>query len=160
MVALKSAQRQGGGTMMKLPNNTNRFALAAICCLLGVVSPTESFASLNDIACKAIRRGCNADCNHGGGGQACYDQCLTNYQSCFAGVTNKQQTPPPPCRGIHCTVLGPNPPRTVGPPNRKPSPVQPVKPVGVSNPNKTGTGNAPVILERKNDSGGGQGRGH
>ena len=160
MVALKSAQRQGGSTMMKLPNNTNRFALAAICCLLGVVSPTESFASLNNIACKAIRRGCNADCNHGGGSQACYDQCLTNYQSCAAGVTNKQQTPPPPCTGIHCTLRNPNPPTTVGPPTRKPSPVKPVKPVGVSNPNKTSTGSpAPVILLRKNDSGG-QGHGH
>jgi hypothetical protein len=146
---------------MKLPNNTNIFALAAICCLLGVVLPTRSFANLNDIACKAIRRGCNADCNHGDGSQACYDQCLRNYQSCARGATNKQQTPPPPCEGIHCTLRNPHPPTTVGPPARKPRPVKPVNPVGVSNPNKTNSGNSgPVILYRKNDSGGGQGKGH
>jgi hypothetical protein len=66
--------------------------------------------------------------------------------------------PPPPCEGIHCTLRNPHPPTTVGPPTRKPRPVKPVKPVDVSNPNKTT--NAPVILLRKNDSGGGQVKGH
>lgn len=53
-----------------------------------------------------------------------------------------------------------NPPTTVGPPTRKPRPVHPVKPVGVSNPNKTDSGNGGAILLRKNDSGGRQGHGH
>ena len=147
--------------MTKLPNNTHRFALVVICFFLSLQSPTESFASLNDIACKAIRRGCNADCNHGDSSQACYDQCQTSYLSCASGATKKQQTPPPPCTGIHCTLRNPHPPTTVGPPTRKPRPVRPVKPVGVSNPNKTDTGNSgPVILYRKNDSGSGHSKGH
>jgi hypothetical protein len=144
--------------MIKSPNKTNRFALVAICCSLGVLLPTESFADLNDIACRAIRRGCNADCNGGDKSQACYQQCLKNYQDCTLGVTKKQQTPPPPCRGIHCTLRNPHPPTIVGEPTRTPRPVTPVNPVGLSNPNKTT--NAPVILLRKNDSGGGQGRRH
>lgn len=147
--------------MTKFRVKTNRFALVAICCSLGVLLPAESFASLNDIACNAAWRGCLGNCGATGNKQACTDRCDSRRSDCSLGAsTSKQQTPPPPCRGIQCTVRCPNPPRTVGPPNRKPSPVQPVKPVGVSNPNKTGTGNAPVILERKNDSGGGQGRGH
>jgi hypothetical protein len=69
--------------------------------------------------------------------------------------SNPDPTGPP--RGI----VGPGPVTTVGPPAREPRPVQPVKPVGISNPNQpTGGNNAPVILERKNDSGGGQGQEH
>jgi hypothetical protein len=129
--------------------------------LLGVLSTTESFANLNDIVCRAIRRGCNADCNAGDQSQACYQQCLLDYQNCFAaGATKKQQTPPPPCSGIHCTLRPTHPPTTVGPTTPLPRPVKPVNPVGVSNPNKPTTGNEPVILLRKNDSSGGQGHGH
>jgi hypothetical protein len=148
--------------MTKLPNNTNRFALAAICCLLSVLWTTESFADLNDILCRAIRRGCNADCNAGDRSQACYQQCLQSYYDCFnATVVKKQQTPPPPCIGIHCTLRPTHPPTTVGPTTPAPRPVKPVNPVGVSNPNKPTTGNNnPVILERKNDSGGSGGQGH
>lgn len=148
--------------MTKLPNNTNRFALAAICCLLGVLSTTESFANLNSILCRAIRRGCNADCNAGDQSQACYQQCLKNYQDCFAGVTTKkQQTPPPPCTGIHCTLRPTHPPTTVSDPAQPPlHPVEPVKPVGVSNPNQPTTGNnEPVIQLQKNSPGGSGGSG-
>ena len=158
---LKSGQRRGGSTMTKLPNNTNRFVLAAICCLLGVLSTTESFANLNSIVCRAIRRGCNSDCNAGDQSQACYQRCLLNYQDCAAGVaTKKQQTPPPPCSGIHCTLRPTHPPTTVGPTTPPPRPVKPVNPVGVSNPNKPTTGNEPVIQLQKNDSGGSGGQGH
>jgi len=149
--------------MMKFRIKTNTLttlAFAAICGL-SVLLPNESFASLNDIACNAAWRGCLGNCGATGNKQACTDRCDSRRSDCSLGAsTPKQQTPPPPCRGIQCTLRNPHPPTSVGPPNRKPSPVQPVKPVGVSNPNKTGTGNAPVILERKNDSGGGQGRGH
>src|SRR5260370_40839771 len=132
-----------------------------MCCLIGVLLTTESFAYLNDIACRAIRRGCNAGCNEGDQSQACYDQCLRNYQNCSFGVTKKQQTPPPPCRGIHCTLGKPHPPTSVGPTTPLPRPVNPAEPVGVSNPNKTNSGTSgPVILLRKNDSGGRQRHGH
>ena len=151
--------------MVKL--KANRFVLAAICCSLGVILPTESFADLRNIACKAIRRGCNADCNHGSGSQACYDQCLANYQSCAFGngTTTKQQTPPPPCTGIRCNLpTKPHPPTTVSdptPPSHGSLKPEPVQPVGKSNPNSPGSGgNNPVIYERKNDSGGSQSGGH
>ena len=145
--------------MKKLAVNANIFAIATICGVLGAVSPTASFAgALNNLWCKSQRRACNADCNHGSQSQACYDQCLSNYQACFsAGSTTKQQTPPPPCNGPLCNIRGANPPRTVSPPNLKPSPTRPVKPVGVSNPNQTTPGNAPVILERRGGSEGGRG---
>jgi hypothetical protein len=55
-----------------------------------------------------------------------------------------------------------NPPTTVSdptPPSRRPvGPVQPVKPVGVSNPNKTDGGS--VILLREHNDSGGQGHRH
>ena len=149
---------RGGNTVIKSRVKLNRFALVAICCSLGVLMPTESFANLNNILCRAIKRGCLGDCNQNDQSEACYSQCISNYVSCVSGVKNKQQTPPPPCRGIHCTLHNPHPPTTVGPPTRKPRPVNPVKPVGVSNPNKTPP--APVVLFRQNDSGGGHGRGH
>ena len=149
---MRNQNAKGVDTMI----NSNRAALMAMCCALAVLLPTESFASLNNIACKAIRRSCNADCSAGDQSQACYSQCSSNYVSCFRGEQNKQQTPPPPCTGIRCGLRGANPPTTVGPPARNPAPVKPVQPVGVSNPNKTSTGNAPVILERKNDPGGPQ----
>jgi hypothetical protein len=53
-----------------------------------------------------------------------------------------------------------NPPTTVGPPTREPRPVHPVKPVGVSNPNKTDSGNGGVILLREHNGSGGRGHGH
>jgi hypothetical protein len=141
--------------MMKLKNRTNRIALMAICCAFGVLLPTEGFADLNNIACKAIRRGCNSDCHDNGGSQSCYGTCLSNYQNCAAGVgTKKQQTPPPPCTGFRCTLHNPHPPTTVGPTPPPPRPYQPVAPTGLSNPNKTSTGNNPVILERGHESGG------
>jgi hypothetical protein len=62
---------------------------------------------------------------------------------------------PPPKTG---PVQVENPPTTVGPPAREPRPVQPVKPVGVSNPNKTN--GAPVILLREHNDSGGQGHRH
>jgi hypothetical protein len=126
--------------------------------LLAALLPTESFATLNDIACHAIRQGCYSNCTHGD--EACFKQCADAWFDCIEPVTKRGQTPPPPCTGIHCTVGNPHPPTTLGPPTRKPRPVKPVKPVGVSNPNKTNTGDSgPVILLRKNDSGG-QGHGH
>ncbi len=147
-------------TMIKSRSKMNRFALVAICCSLGVVLlPTDSFANLNRIVCSAIKRGCYGSCNNGDQSEACYNQCRLDFNACMAaGSTTKQQTPPPPCRGIHCSLRNPHPPTTVGQPTRTPRPVTPVNPVGLSNPNKTT--NAPVILLRKNDSGGGQGRGH
>jgi hypothetical protein len=130
--------------------------LAAICGL-SVLLPTASFATLNDIACNAIWRGCLGHCTT----QACTDRCDSNERQCLVGLPSaKQQTPPPPCRGIRCTLGNPHPPTTVGPTTPRPRPVRPVQPVGVSNPNKTNTGNSgPVILLRKNESGG-QGHGH
>jgi hypothetical protein len=127
-----------------------RFAAAALCAL-GVLSATESFASLNDIACNAIRRGCWAGCR--GLGSDCYQSCEIDHSACTHPGPSKQQTPPPPCTGVRCSLPVHNPPRTVSRPPRHPvRPVKPVRPVGVSNPN---TGNsAPVILLRKNDSGG------
>lgn len=145
------------GTMTKLSIKTNIFASAAICCALSALFPTESFADLRNIACRAIRSGCYTNCSKYGR-QDCYDQCDEDFAHCVFDNLQKQQSSPPPCRGIHCTFRNPHPPTTVGPPTRKPSPGQPVKPVGVSNPNKTT--NAPVILDRQNDSGGGHGRGH
>ena len=145
--------------MIKLRIKTNIFALVAVCCALSTLLPTESLADLNHIICKAARRGCLSGCTDEGAHDACYQQCNDNYFACLGfPPTPKQQTPPPPCRGIHCTLRNPHPPTTVGPPTHKPRPVQPVNPSGVSNPNKTT--NAPVILDRKNDSGGGHGRGH
>jgi hypothetical protein len=143
----------------------SRFVLA-ICCVLGVILPTESSADLRNVACKAIRRGCNADCNHGSGSQACYDQCQANYQNCAFGngSTKKQQTPPPPCTGIRCNLpTKPHPPTTVSDPPSHGSlkPDGPVQPVGKSNPNSPGSsGGNPVILERTNNSGGSQSGGH
>jgi len=133
-------------------------ALLVICSLC-VLFPTVSFALLRDRACAAIWRGCVGKCTGGGGNQSCYDNCDAKQGKCIAaGDTKKQQTPPPPCIGIRCTLPTSHPPTTVGPPARKPRPVQPAKPVGVSNPNQPNNG--PVILYRKNESGGGNGRGH
>jgi hypothetical protein len=88
-------------------------------------------------------------------------QCLGNYQSCINGTKNRQQTPPPPCTGIRCTLPKAHPPTSVSPTTTKrPRPVKPVAPVGVSNPNKTNTGDSgSEILLRKNDSGGGKNHG-
>jgi|HubBroStandDraft_4_1064222.scaffolds.fasta_scaffold207394_1 hypothetical protein len=136
-------------------------ALVAICAL-SVLLPDKSLAALNDIACDALWRGCLNKCGPGGNTQSCTDKCDNNRADCQAGRPDKkQQTPPPPCTGIHCTLRPTHPPTTVGPTTPLPRPVKPVNPVGVSNPNKptTGTGE-PTILLRKNDSGGGPGQEH
>jgi hypothetical protein len=140
--------------MINFRFKTGAFALAVICFAFAALWSPASFAALNDIACNAIWRGCLDKCGSHGNTQACTDKCDDSRLNCSLGVSNKQQSPPPPCTGIQCTLRNPRPPTTVGQPTRKPSPVQPVRPVGVSNPNKTdGGNNAPVILERKNDSG-------
>jgi len=155
---IRAVAWQGGSTMIKISVKANKLAIAAVCSTLSTLFPTESFADLNDIACRAINRGCIDKCGLLGGKEECYDKCDYDYVTCSNSGLTKQQTPPQPCRGIHCSLRNPHPPTTVGPPTRRPPPVKPVKPVGVSNPNKTT--NAPVILLRKNDSGGGQGRRH
>jgi hypothetical protein len=155
-VAFENHRKRRGDTMMKRTKSMNRFALMAVCCSLGALLPTESFAGLQNIACKAIRRGCNADCAANGGSQSCYSGCRSDYQNCAfgSGTTTKQQTPPPPCTGPTCNLRNPHPPTTVSAPPPPPSPTKPVDPVNVSNPNKTTTGNSPVILERGSGSGG------
>jgi hypothetical protein len=128
-------------------------------CSFGALWPTVSLASLNSIACAAIYRGCKAGCET----SQCVKDCQYDSINCqLAGATKKQQTSPPSCVGIRCSLpLGHTPPTTVSDPNPKPrgpiKPVGQVGPVNVSNPNKT-TG--PVILLRKTDSGGGGGHGH
>jgi hypothetical protein len=141
--------------MKKFRVKTSAIALAAICAL-SVSLPNESFANLNDIACNAIWRGCLDKCGLVGNTQSCTDSCDNRRQECALGLPlSKQQTPPPPCRGIHCTLGKPHPPTSVGPTTPRPRPVKPVEPVGVSNPNKTTTGTSgPVILLRQHDSGG------
>jgi hypothetical protein len=149
-----------GQAMSKNRITTTMIMLATICAFSAQLS-TESFATLNDIACDALWRGCLGNCGATGNKQACTDRCDSRRNECALGLPYpKQQTPPPPCTGIHCTLRNPHPPTTVGPPARKPRPVKPVNPVGVSNPNKTNTNSGPVILYRKNDAGGGQGKGH
>ena len=90
--------------------------------------------------------------------KSCYAKCDTYWVNGASKVGRPDPTNP--TKG----TIGPgrlkNPPTTVGPPTRKPRPVHPVKPVGVSNPNKTDSGNGGAILLRKNDSGGRQGHGH
>ena len=142
--------------MAKLRSRMNRLSLLAICSF-GVLWPTVGFASLNSIACAAIYRGCKQGCTT----DQCVEDCQYESIKCqLAGTTKKQQTPPPPCTGIHCTLRNPTPPTTVGQPNRKPRPVTPVKPVGVSNRGNNNTGSSgPVILLRQHDSGG-HGHGH
>jgi hypothetical protein len=136
----------------------SRFAAVAVCALC-VLSATESLADLNRIACDAIWRGCLADCR--GAGTNCYRSCGRDRIACWNAGLTKQQTSPPPCTGVRCSLPVHNPPTSVGQPTRPPGypvrPVKPVKPVSVGNPN---TGNSPpVILLRKNDSGG-QGHRH
>jgi hypothetical protein len=152
--------------MMKFRIKIKTFALVPLAlvaiCALSVLLPDKSLAALNDIACDALWRGCLNKCGPGGNTQSCTDKCDNNRADCQAGRPDKkQQTPPPPCTGIHCTLRPTHPPTTVGPTTPLPRPVKPVNPVGVSNPNKptTGTGE-PTILLRKNDSGGGPGQEH
>jgi len=155
--------------MMKFRIKIKTFALAALAlaaiCALSVLLPDKSSAAirtLNDIACDAIWRGCLNKCGQGGNTQSCTGKCDDSRTECQEGrPTSKQQTPPPPCTGIHCTLRNPHPPTSVGPTTPRPRPVKPVQPVGVSNPNKTNTGTGePTILLRKNDSGGGPGQEH
>lgn len=159
--------------MMKFRIKIKTFALATLAltaiCALSVLLPNESLAArrtLIDIACDAIWRGCLNKCGPGGNTEACTVKCDNSRSDCVLGGTSpsKQQTPPPPCTGIHCTLRDPHPPTSVGPTTPLPRPVKPVKPVepvGVSNPNKTNTGTGePTILLRKNDSGGGPGQEH
>jgi hypothetical protein len=152
--------------MMKFRIKIKTFALVPLAlvaiCALSVLLPDKSLAALDDIACDALWRGCLNKCGPGGNTQSCTDKCDNNRADCQAGRPDKkQQTPPPPCTGIHCTLRPTHPPTTVGPTTPLPRPVKPVNPVGVSNPNKptTGTGE-PTILLRKNDSGGGPGQEH
>jgi hypothetical protein len=139
-----------------------RLAVAAICGL-GTLAPGKSFADLNNLACNALWRGCLANCGAGGNTEACTEKCDDNLAICTnSGSLTKQQTPPPPCTGVKCSLRNPHPPTTVSNPPatpRRPVRPAPAKPGGVSNPNQTSTSN-PVILERKNDSGGGQKHGH
>lgn len=161
MTDIEIGNDEGGDAMTKFRIKTNMFALVAICAL-SVSLPNTSFANLNDIACNAIWRGCLDKCGSHAT-QTCTANCDTRRSECALGLPNsKQQSPPPPCRGIRCTLRPTHPPTTVSDPAHPPRhPVEPVKPVGVSNPDKTGTGTSgPVILLRKNDSGGGQGQEH
>jgi hypothetical protein len=139
--------------MTRLRSSMKRLSWLAICSL-GVLWPTVSFASLNSIACAAIYRGCKAGCTT----DQCVKDCQYDSINCqLAGATKKQQTPPPPCTGIRCSLPVHNPPTTVSNPNPKPGgTIKPVGPVNVSNPNKT---SGPVILLRQHDSGG-HGHGH
>jgi hypothetical protein len=150
--------------MMSHPMKTNTFALAVICAL-GALLPTESLADLNNIACRGIWRSCIAKCGASGGAQSCYDTCDDNRFLCERAPTQgKQQTPPPPCTGVRCSLPDPHPPTPVGQPAPQPHPGKPVNqvnPVSVSNPNKTNTGNSgPVLLDRQNGSGGGNVKTH
>jgi hypothetical protein len=142
--------------MTKSRTKMNGLALLAIC--FAVLLPTTSFADLNSVVCRAVHRGCNAGCHT----DACFEACDMAYLDCRTRPASKQQTPPPPCTGVRCSLPVHNPPTTVSDPNPSPrrpvAPVKPVNPGGVSNPNKPTTGE-PVILLRKNDSGG-QGHGH
>jgi hypothetical protein len=157
---------RGGNVMMKVHSKTNRFVLAALAlaaiCGLSVLLPRQSHADLNHLACDAAWRGCLGKCAGGSNSQACTDRCDDHHANCLLGgdTLTKQQTPPPPCTGFRCTLHNPHPPTTVGPTTQRPRPYKPVDPVGLSNPNKTTTGNNPVILERGHESGGGQGHGH
>src|SRR5580704_1182351 len=140
-------------------SQTKLIRLALVAMTVFYVSlPVESFADLNGIACRAIRRGCLGGCGRSPS-QSCAGSCENDYANCIiAGVgTKKQQSPPPSCTGVRCTLRNPHPPTTVSDPSQPPPAVKPtpVKPVGVSNPNKTDGGNGePVILLRKNETGG------
>jgi hypothetical protein len=83
----------------------------------------------------------------------CVDKCDAYWRD---GASIGRPNPPNPSGPPR--IITPVPPTTVGPPARKPGPVQPVKPVGVSNPNKTNGG--PVILLREHNDSGGQGHRH
>jgi hypothetical protein len=159
-VSRKPATTRRANTMKKTRTRTVMFALLTIC-ISGVLLPTDGFASLNSIACRAIKRGCYGDC--AGGSDACYGECDKSFASCmgFTTTRGKQQTPPPSCTGIRCTLPIRNPPTTVSDPVHPPRhPIGPVKPVGISNPGNTNTGNSgPVILLRKNAPGD-HGHGH
>jgi hypothetical protein len=151
------ATTRGGDIMIEFRIKMIRLSLLAACCSLGVLIPTNSYADLNGIACGAIHRGCLSGCNT----DRCIADCDANYISCLVPATKKQQTPPPPCTGVRCTLPVHNPPTTVSDPAHPPRhPVRPVKPVGVSNSGNTNTGNSsPVILLRKHESGQ-HGQGH
>ena len=160
-------QTSRGNTMMKFRIKIKKFALArlalAAICALSVLLPDESSAAIRnliDIACDAIWRGCLNKCGQGGNTQSCTVSAMPVPQNVVQErPPSKQQTPPPPCTGIHCTLRDPHPPTSVGPTTPLPRPVKPVEPVGVSNPNKTNTGTGePTILLRRNDSGGGPDR--
>lgn len=125
---------------------------------------TEAWAIWKcDSVCTDGHHKCVKFCNdHNIWGSKKYWKCAAQCDKYWYSGDNPQSigrpNPPPPCTGIRCTLRNPHPPTTVGRPTRKPRPVKPVNPVGVSNPNKTT--NAPVILLRKNKSGSGQGHGH
>src|SRR5580704_19504497 len=143
-------------------SQTKLIRLALVAMTVFYVSlPVESFADLNGIACRAIRRGCLGGCGRSPS-QSCAGSCENDYANCIiAGVgTKKQQSPPPSCTGVRCTLRNPHPPTTVGPTAPPDRPTKPVNPTGFTNPNQPSTGNGPVILERGHESGGGGGHGH
>jgi hypothetical protein len=151
--------------MTKLRSRTNRLAPAVLALAaiggLSVLLPGASHASLNTIACDALWRGCLGKCAAGTNSEACTEKCDDNHATCTSsGSLHKQQTPPPPCTGVRCTLRNPHPPTTVGPTAPPDRPTKPVNPTGFSNPNQPSTGNGPVILERGHESGGGGGHGH
>jgi hypothetical protein len=160
----KGCNDKRGKPMTKFRIKTNTLALAAICCSPSVLFSTDSFATLWNIACDGIQRGCYVKCGSSGGNSACYAQCDTDWVLCVDTSSMKQQTPPPPCIGARCSLRNPHPPTTVGQPTPQPRPGKPVNqinPVSVSNPNKTNSGNSgPVILYRQKDADGGHGKGH
>ena len=141
--------------MIRFNVKTTIFALVTICAF-SVLLPAESFATLNDMVCRALNRGCIARCGTHGS-EECFAQCDDDLVTCQYGgsLTTKRQNPaPPPCKGIHCALRPP--PKTTDPtaprrPITTAKPTAPFKPVGNSNP--SGPSN-PVIFERRDESGG------
>jgi hypothetical protein len=122
---------------------------------------TEAWAICSD-RCLAGWQACNVWCEKHNKTANSWGKCVDACDAYWLSGKNPQSigrpdpaNPAPPRK-----VVGPVPPTTVGPPAREPRPVEPVKPVGVSNPNKTGSGNGGVILLRKHNDSGGRGHGH
>jgi hypothetical protein len=155
--------------MIKSLIRVSGFALLAICSM-GALSPANSFVDLPTLFCNTVYAQCQRNCN---GSASDYDLagclaiCDDDYATCLfppKGNAQAPYQPPPPCKGLRCTLRPP--PKTTDPtaprrPITTAKPTTPFKPVGNSNPNgpKSGTNN-PVIFERKDESGGGQFGGH
>lgn len=123
---------------------------------------TEAWARCSTNKCVNGWAACSLWCDAHNTTNASRGKCQVKCDRYWQDGASKVGRPNPtdPTKG----TIGPgrlkNPPTTVGRPTRKPRPVHPAKPVGVSNPNKTDSGNGGAILLRKNDSGGRQGHGH